>query len=147
MFTKYFTDNTKQKTNLKPSQDNKSATVQQQLETWKFEINWNNCFLQWWKGYRYYGYSHQNHFPRSTIASLNQSLHFRLMWYHEILDLQWIFALQLRKFWQNLPLACPNTKVCIIWQHGVAFQACKVYSYQKGNWHLRLGIQSKLSWC
>ena len=42
MFTKYFTYNTKQTTDGKTSQDNKSA--REEIVTWKVEINWNNCY-------------------------------------------------------------------------------------------------------
>ena len=37
---------------------------------------------------RHYRYSLQNHFAGSIIVSLNQLLHFRLMWNHDILDLR-----------------------------------------------------------
>ena len=67
----------KEKTYREVSQDNKIS--REELGTWKVEINWNNCLLQQWICYRYYGYSQQNHFAKSTIASPNQSLHFKLM--------------------------------------------------------------------
>ena len=38
-------------------------------------------------------------FARSTIAFLNQSLRFRLMWNHDILDLWQIFGRPVRKLW------------------------------------------------
>ena len=34
-----------------------------------------------------------------------------------------------------------------IWEDCVALQACELWSYQKGNWHLWLGTRSKLCWC
>ena len=108
MLTKYFTCNTKQKTDREASQDNESA--REELAAWKVKINWNNCLLQWWICYRYYGYSLQNYFAGSTIASLNQSLHFRLMRNHNILDVQRICALQVREIWGNSPFADPNMK-------------------------------------
>ena len=110
MLIKYLTCNTKQKTSREESQDNKVA--REELMVWEMEINWNNCLLQWWTCYRYYGYFQQNYFAGSTTASLNQSLHFRLMWNHEILDFRQIFALQLRKLWRNLPFAALNMKTC-----------------------------------
>ena len=42
MFTKYFTCNTKQKTDRGASQDIKSA--REELGGWKVEIDWNNCY-------------------------------------------------------------------------------------------------------
>ena len=111
MFTKYFACNVQQKTDCKATQDNKSAG--EELRAKKVEINWNNCLLQWWICYKYYGYSIQNHFAGSTIASLNQSLHFRLMWKPEILDFFQIFVLQVRKLWRNSPFAGPNMNACI----------------------------------
>ena len=110
MFTKYFTYKTKQKIDRKVSQDSRSA--REELGTWEVEINWNNCLLQQWICHKYYRYSQQNHFTGSTIASLNQSLHFRLMWNHDFLDLQQIFALQPRKTWQHFPFASQNMKAC-----------------------------------
>ena len=96
MFTKYFTCNTKQKTDREASQDNESA--REVLGAWKVKVNWNNCLLHcWWICCRYYGYSQKNSFAGSSIASLNQSLHFRLMWNHDILDLRWIGAPQVRE--------------------------------------------------
>ena len=50
----------------------------------------------------------------SNIASLNQLLHFRLMWNYDILGLQQIFALQVRKLWLNSPFATPNMKACSV---------------------------------
>ena len=100
--------NTSHATDREASQDNKGA--REESRAWKEEINWNNCLLQRWICYRYYGYSQQNHFSGITIASLNQSLHLRLMWYHDILDLQRIFARQVRKLWRNSPFASPNMK-------------------------------------
>ena len=61
------------------------------LEPWKVEINWNNYLLMWQICYRYYRYYQQNHFPGNTIASHKQSVQFRLIWNHDILDLQQIF--------------------------------------------------------
>ena len=113
MFTKYFTFNTKQKTDREASQDSKSA--RDELGVWKVEINWNNCLLQRWICYRYYGSSQQNHVAESTIASHNQLLHFRLMWNHDIFDLRRIFAMQVRKLWRNSPFASPNMKACLRW--------------------------------
>ena len=95
------------------TQYDKSA--REELGIWKVEINWNNCLLQWWISYRHYRYSQQNLFAVSTTASANQSLHFRLMWNHDILDLQRIAVLQVRKFWQNSLFASPNMKAC--WFH------------------------------
>ena len=46
------------------------------------------------------------------VASLNQSVNFRLMWNHDILDFQWIFALQVRNLWRNSPFAGPYMKAC-----------------------------------
>ena len=89
MFTKYFIRNMIQKTDREANQDKKSA--REELGAWKVEINWNNCLLQRRICYRYHGYSQQNHFTGNTIASLNQSLQFRLMWNHDILDLWRIF--------------------------------------------------------
>ena len=39
------------------------------------------------------------------MDSLNQSLHFGLMWNHEILDPWQICALQVREHWRNSPFA------------------------------------------
>ena len=103
---------TQNKTDCKASQDKESA--REEIGAGKVEINWNNCFLQQWICYRYYGYSQQNHFAESTIASLNQLLHYKLMWNHDILDLQWICALQVRKLWWNSVFASPNMKACLL---------------------------------
>ena len=93
------------------SQDSKSA--REELGAWKVKINWNNYFLQQWICYyRYLQYSQQDHFAGKTKACVNQLLHFRLMWNHNILVLQLIFALQVRKLWWNLLFADPNMKVC-----------------------------------
>ena len=112
MFTKYFTYNRKQKTDCEVSQDNKS--VREELGAWKVVINWNNCLPQRSICYRYCGYSQENHFAGSTIASLNQMLHFRLIWNHDILDFRRIFAPQMRMLWQNLPFSGPNMKICLL---------------------------------
>ena len=101
----------KQKKDCEASQDNDSA--REELEAWKVEIKWNNCLLQWWICYKYYGYIQQNHFAESTIAALNQSLHMRLMWNHDILEPRRIFAQQGRKLWRNSPFAGPIIKACI----------------------------------
>ena len=69
---------TRNKTDRKARQDNKSAR-EEEIGAWKVENNWNNCLLQRLICYRYYGYSQQSHFAGSTIASLNQSLHFTLI--------------------------------------------------------------------
>ena len=61
------------------------------LGAWKVEINLNNDLLTWQIRYRYYRYSQQNHFPGNTVASHKQSLQFRLIWNHDILDLQQFF--------------------------------------------------------
>ena len=75
---------TKQQTDCKKSQGNRSST--DELGAWKVEIDWNNCLLQWRICYKYYGYFQQNPFADSTIASHSQSLfYFRLMWNHDIL--------------------------------------------------------------
>ena len=42
MITKYFTCDTKQKTDRETSQDSESAA--KELGAWKVEINWNNCY-------------------------------------------------------------------------------------------------------
>ena len=115
IFTKYFTCNTKQKTDREVSQDNKSA--REELGAWKVEINWSNCLLQRWICYRYYGYCQQNHFAGTTIAPLNQLLYFSftfMMWNHDILDLRRIFAPQVRKLWQNSPFSCSNMKAWLL---------------------------------
>ena len=78
------------------------------------EINLNNCLLQQLICYRYYKYFQKKYFAGSTIASFNQSLHFRLMWNHDILDLRQIFALQVRKLWRNSPFSDPNMKACLL---------------------------------
>ena len=49
-------------------------------------------------------------FVGNTIAYLKQSLQFRLMWNHDILDLRRIFSLQVRKLWRKSPFAGPNMK-------------------------------------
>ena len=49
--------------------------------------------------YTHYGYSQQNISGGSTTVSINQLLHFRMMWNYDILDLRRIFALQVRKIW------------------------------------------------
>ena len=108
MFTKYFLCNTKQKTDREASQDNKSP--REDLGACKLEINWNNYLLKRWMCYRYYGYSQQNHFVGNTIAYLKQSLQFRLMWNHDILDLRRIFSLQVTELWRKSPFAGPNMK-------------------------------------
>ena len=48
----------------------------------------------------------------STIAALNHSFHFRLMWNHDILNLQQILTLQMKKLRQNSFFAGPNMKAC-----------------------------------
>ena len=114
MFTKYFTCNTKQKTDHEASQDNKNA--RKYLGTWKVKFNWNNCLLQRWICYRYYRYSSQNHFTGSTKVFLNQSLHFLInqpiMWNHDILDLRKSFDLQVKKLCKNSSFAGSNMKAC-----------------------------------
>ena len=57
--------------------------------------------------------AYTTNFAGSTITSLNQSLHFSLMWNHNILYLRRICALQVRGLWQNSPFAGPNMKACI----------------------------------
>ena len=106
--------NMKQKADCEASQDNKSA--REEFGAWKVEINWNNCLLQRWICYRYYGYSQQNDFAGSTLASLDQLLHFSctfMMWNHDILDLRRIFALQVRKLRRISPFVGSNTKAWI----------------------------------
>ena len=114
MFTKYFTCNTKQKTDHEASQDNKNA--RKYLGTWKVKFNWNNCLLQRWICYRYYRYSSQNHFTGSTKVFLNQSLYFLInqpiMWNHDILDLRKSFDLQVKKLCKNSSFAGSNMKAC-----------------------------------
>ena len=125
----YFTCNTKLKTGREASQDNKSA--REELEARKTGINWTNCFLQRWMCYRYYGYSEKkNLFPRSTMASLNQSLHLRLM-RNNILDLRRISALQVRKLWQNSSFTGPNMKAWINpFQPSVTFHIEQMTGFQ-----------------
>ena len=128
MFTKYFTCNTKQKADRQVSQDSKSA--REELGAWKIEINWNNC-------YRYYGHSQQNHFAGSTIASLNQLLLFSCiftMWNYDSLDLRRVFALQVRKLWQNLLFAGPNMKACYSFKT-LKFQTIDISSLVKNGYN------------
>ena len=128
MFTKYFTCNMKQKTGREAKEDNKSARVE--LGALKMESNWNNCLLQRWICYRYYGYSQQNHFAGSTIAFLNQWLRFRLIWNLDILGLRRIFVLQVRKLWRNSPFAGPNTKASFTWQkHGITWNMFLIHKH------------------
>ena len=105
MFTKYFTCDTKQKIDGEASQDIKKC--RKRVRGLKSE---NNCLLQRCMCYRYYGSSQQNHFTGGTIASINQSLLFRLRRNHGILDFSRIFSLQVGKFWQNSPFTDPNMK-------------------------------------
>ena len=46
---------------------------------------------------------------------INQSLHFKLMWNHDILELRRICTLQVRKLWRNLPFDGPNMKAWSLW--------------------------------
>ena len=114
---------------------NKSA--REELGTWKVKNNWNNCLLQRWICYKYYAYSQQNHFAGSTIASLNQLLHNGLMWNHDILDLQQIFTLQIRKLWGNSPFAGPIMKACIYTD--------KKLKQNRPNWTLLLKDYKKMN--
>ena len=134
MFAKYFTCNSKQKTDHETSQDNESA--REELGAWKEEINWNNCLLEWWICYRYYEYSQQNHFAGSTIACLNQSLHFRLMWNPEILDLWRIFSLQVRKLWRNSPFTGPNRKTCMFTWNSEYLITCFYFFISLSFWYI-----------
>ena len=62
-------------------------------------------------------YCGQKPFAESTIASLNQSLQFRLMRDHDILDLRQIASLEVRKLWQRSPFADQT------WRPGNIFSA------------------------
>ena len=138
MFAKYFTCNSEQKADHETSQDNESA--REELGAWKEEINWNNCLLEWWICYRYYGYSQQNHFAGSTIACLNQSLHFRLMWNPEILDLWRIFSLQVRKLWRNSPFTGPNRKTCMFTWNSEYLITCFYFFISLSFWYIYVCI-------
>ena len=61
MFTKYFTCNTKQKTDHEASQDNKST--REELGDWKGEINWNKMF---------YGSEHATNFTDILNKTLQE---------------------------------------------------------------------------
>ena len=115
MFTKYFTCSKKQKIDHEVIQGNRSG--REELGAWKVGILKKKRWKIWktgkrWIWCKYYGYSRRNHFSGRTIASLNQSFHFRLMWNH-ILHLWWMFALQVRKLRQNSPFAGPYIKAHI----------------------------------
>ena len=113
MFIKYFTCDTKQKIYCEASQDIKKCRWR--VRGLKSE---NNCLLQQYMCYRYYGSSQQNYFTGGTIASINQSLLFRLWWNHGILDFSRIFSLQVGKFLQNSPFTDPNMKAWAVGKLG-----------------------------